>query len=381
MLEFIKRARFESLQRKLDKRKVNVILGVRRCGKTSLIEKFLESYEREYLYLNGDDIQVQELLSSQSISKFKNVFKGYDLLVVDEAQQIPSIGINLKIIIDNIKGLTVLVTGSSLFDLEQKLGEPLTGRKKTFKIFTIAQLELSKHESPLETKANLENRLIYGSYPEVITAENNQERELYLREVVNSYLLKDILVFDGIKNSHKIYKILQLLAFQLGKEVSYDELATQVSMSKNTVEKYLDILEKNFILYKVTSFSNNPRKELSKKKKFYFHDNGIRNMIINNFNPLSLRADQGDLWENYIFYERIKYLEYSENFPNIYFWRTYEQQGIDMVEEKNQALKAFEIKYQEKKNYKFPKFWLDNYPQAENRVISQENYLEFISPF
>jgi predicted AAA+ superfamily ATPase len=248
MYEFIIRSRLATLKKNLDPRKVNVILGIRRSGKTSLLEKFLEAYEHKYLFLNGDDIQAQDLLSRQSIIQFQNLLAGYKLLVIDEAQQVPNIGLNLKLIIDHIKDVTVLVTGSSLFDLDQKLGEPLTGRKKTFKLFTIAQLELNAYENPLESSANLDNRLVYGSYPEVITAINNHEKEIYLREIVNSYLLKDILVYDGIKNSNKIYKILQLLAYQVGKEVAFDELATHVSMSKNTVEKYLDLLEKNFIL-------------------------------------------------------------------------------------------------------------------------------------
>ena len=422
MYEFIIRSRLETLKKNLDPRKVNVILGIRRSGKTSLLEKFLEAYEHKYLFLNGDDIQAQGLLSGQSITQFQNLLAGYKLLVIDEAQQIPNIGLNLKLIIDHIKDVTVLVTGSSsLFegtahkrtssrlrrtndrsvlrvhedheddenaeiedceqslDLDQKLGEPLTGRKKTFKLFTIAQLELNAYENPLESSANLDNRLVYGSYPEVITAINNHEKEIYLREIVNSYLLKDILVYDGIKNSNKIYKILQLLAYQVGKEVAFDELATHVSMSKNTVEKYLDLLEKNFILYKLSSFSSNPRKELSKKKRFYFHDNGIRNALINNFNPLSIRNDVGELWENYIFYERMKFLEYNDIFVKRYFWRTYDQQEIDLVEEKNQCLSAFEVKYSSKAKYKFSKYWLEHYPEAVNQLIHKDNYMGFIA--
>ncbi len=379
MYEFIIRSRLATLKKNLDPRKVNVILGIRRSGKTSLLEKFLEAYEHKYLFLNGDDIQAQDLLSRQSIIQFQNLLAGYKLLVIDEAQQVPNIGLNLKLIIDHVKDVTVLVTGSSLFDLDQKLGEPLTGRKKTFKLFTIAQLELNAYENPLESSANLDNRLVYGSYPEVITAINNHEKEIYLREIVNSYLLKDILVYDGIKNSNKIYKILQLLAYQVGKEVAFDELATHVSMSKNTVEKYLDILEKNFILYKLSSFSSNPRKELSKKKRFYFHDNGIRNALINNFNPLSIRNDVGELWENYIFYERMKFLEYNDIFVNRYFWRTYDQQKIDLVEAKNQCLSAFEVKYSSKAKYKFSKYWLEHYPEAVNQVIHKDNYMGFIS--
>jgi predicted AAA+ superfamily ATPase len=379
MYEFIIRSRLATLKKNLDPRKVNVILGIRRAGKTSLLEKFLEAYEHKYLFLNGDDIQAQDLLSRQSITQFQNLLAGYKLLVIDEAQQVPNIGLNLKLIIDHIKDVTVLVTGSSLFDLDQKLGEPLTGRKKTFKLFTIAQLELNAYENPLESSANLDNRLVYGSYPEVVTAINNHEKEIYLREIVNSYLLKDILVYDGIKNSNKIYKILQLLAYQVGKEVAFDELATHVSMSKNTVEKYLDLLEKNFILYKLSSFSSNLRKELSKKKRFYFHDNGIRNALINNFNPLSIRNDVGELWENYIFYERMKFLEYNDVFVNRYFWRTYDQQEIDLVEEGNQCLSAFEVKYSSKAKYKFSKYWLEHYPEAVNQIIHKDNYMEFIS--
>lgn len=374
----VQRSRMLSLKERLDPRKVNIILGVRRSGKTTLLEEYIKNYNGKSLYLNGDDIQVQEELSSQSIEKYKSLLGGYDLFILDEAQQIENIGLNLKIIIDHIKTITVIVTGSSMFDLEQKIGEPLTGRKKTFKLFTLAQCELKNYENLIQTKSMLENRLIYGSYPEVVTATNNQEKEVYLREIVNSYLLKDILAYDGIKNSSKIYKLLKLLAFQIGKEVSFDELATQVSMSKNTVEKYLDLLEKNFILFQVNSFSRNLRKELSKKKRFYFHDNGIRNCLINNFNPMGIRNDIGELWENYIFYERMKFLEYQDIFPNLYFWRTYDQQEIDLIEEQDQSLSAFEIKYKTNRTYKFPKAWCDNYPEAKNMIINQENYLEFI---
>lgn len=374
---YIPQKHLENLKNLIQPNKVIVIYGPRRCGKTTLLKKFLESVKEKYLFVNGEDIFVQEELSSQSIIKLKNFVGDYKLLVIDEAQRIPNIGLNLKLIVDNIENIKVVATGSASFDLFQKLGEPLTGRKITLRLFPLAQLELAKIEKPHETRANLESRLIFGSYPEVILAKNNREKIIYLRELASSYLCKDILEMNGLKHSDKLIKILQLLAFQIGSEVSVSEIATQVGINKKTVEKYLELLEKVFVIFKIRGFSRNLRKEVSKSPKYYFYDLGVRNVLINNFNSINLRNDVGMLWENYIISERIKKQEYLGIQANDYFWRTYEKKEIDFVEERGGKLYGYEIKWKAKK-ISPPKDWKESYPNSKFLVISPENYLEFI---
>lgn len=374
---YIIQKQLESLRKLVAPNKVAVIYGPRRCGKTTLIEKYLETAKQKYLLVSGEDIAIQEYLSSQSIIKLKNFVGENKLLIIDEAQKIKNIGVNLKLIVDHIPGVSIIATGSSAFDLAQNIGEPLTGRKYTLKLFPLAQLEIAQIEAPHETAANLENRLIFGSYPDVILAKGNSDRERYLKEIASAYLYKDILELDGLKHSDKIVRILQLLAFQIGKEVSLSELGTQLSMSKNTVERYLDLLEKTFVIYKLSGFSRNLRKEISKSSRFYFYDNGIRNVLINNFNMLNLRDDIGQLWENYVITERIKKQEYGESRSNNYFWRTYDQKEIDWVEERAGKLFGYEIKWKSIKA-KPPSDWLKTYKEAVFEVVNKDNYLKFI---
>ena len=374
---YIPQKHLENLKNFVQPNKVIVIYGPRRCGKTTLLKKFLESINEKYLFVNGEDIFVQEQLNNQSIIKLKNFVGDYKLLAIDEAQRIPNIGLNLKLIVDNIENIKVIATGSASFDLYQKLGEPLTGRKITLKLFPLAQLELAKIEKPHETKANLEARLIFGSYPEIILAKDDREKITYLRELASSYLCKDILEMNGLKHSDKLIKILQLLAFQIGSEVSSSEIASQAGINKKTVEKYFDLLEKVFVIFKIRGFSRNLRKEVSKSPKYYFYDLGVRNVLINNFNPINLRNDVGMLWENYIISERIKKQEYTGLQANNYFWRTYDKKEIDFVEERSGKLYAYEIKWEPKK-ISPPKDWNETYPHSEFLVISQDNYLEFI---
>jgi len=374
---YIPQKHLENLKNLVQPNKVIVIYGPRRCGKTTLLKKFLESINEKYLFVNGEDIFVQEQLNNQSIIKLKNFVGDYKLLAIDEAQRIPNIGLNLKLIVDNIEDIRIVVTGSASFDLYQKLGEPLTGRKITLRLFPLAQLELAKIEKPYETKANLETRLIFGSYPEVILAKDNREKITYLRELASSYLCKDILEMNGLKHSDKLIRILQLLAFQIGSEVSHSEIAAQVGINKKTVEKYFDLLEKVFVIFKIRGFSRNLRKEVSKSPKYYFYDLGVRNVLINNFNPINLRNDVGMLWENYIISERIKKQEYTSIQANNYFWRTYDKKEIDFIEERGGKLYGYEIKF-EPKQILPPKDWRETYPHSEFLVISQDNYLEFI---
>lgn len=375
---YIPQKQLENLKKLAAPEKVVVIYGPRRCGKTTLINKFLEKTMEKYLLVSGDDITVQEYLSSQSVSKLKGFVGKNSLIVIDEAQRIKNIGLNLKLIVDHIKGLKVVVTGSSSFDLARDIGEPLTGRKYTLKLFPLAQMELNRTEQRNETEANLEGRLIYGSYPETVLTNDNSLRERYLKEIVGSYLYKDILELEGLRHPDKIVRMLQLIAFQIGKEVSLSELGGQLGISKNTVERYLELLEKVFVVFKLTGFSRNLRKEISKNARYYFYDIGIRNALINNFNTLQMRDDVGMLWENYIIIERIKKQEYLGLSANNYFWRTYDQREIDFIEERGGTLAGYEIKWK-KSAVKPPKAWVTGYKNATYEVINRDNYFEFIT--
>ncbi len=376
---YIHQQHLENLHRLIQPGKVVVIYGARRVGKTTLLNQFLKDRDQKALFVSGDDFFVREYLESQSIQVLKDFVGQHELLVIDEAQYIKQIGLNLKLIVDHIPQIKIIATGSSSFDLAKDIGEPLTGRKTTLKLFPLSQMEIGTTKKRLDTRANLESRLIYGSYPEIITNPDIRYRENYLREIVQSYLLKDILALEGIRHAEKIDRLLRLLAFQIGKEVSTNELGAQLSMSKNTVDKYLDLLAKTFVICKRQGFSRNLRKEISKSNRYYFIDNGIRNALINNFNPLTLRNDVGEIWENYLLSERQKRMEYSLAYSNSYFWRTYDQQEIDLVEERGGRLYAYEFKWQNRKKTKTPPAWNKSYPEAEFTVIDRMNYLNFIS--
>jgi len=376
---YIPQKQLQNLINLVQAQKVIIIYGARRVGKTTLLNKYIDSVnerQEKILFVSGDDIHVRDYLACQSISKLKDFVGNCTILIIDEAQYIDKIGLNLKLIIDHIPDIRIIATGSSSFGLAKDVGEPLTGRKYTLKLFPLAQTELAQIEKLHETEANLESRLIYGSYPEVIIVKDNSAREKYLLEMVSSYLFKDILELEGIRHSQKLVRLLQLLAFQIGKEVSFNELGRQLAMSKNTVERYIDLLEKVFIIYRRSGFSRNLRKEISKNYRIYFYDNGIRNALIGNFNPINRRSDVGELWENYVITERMKANEYTSQIVNSYFWRTYDRKEIDLVEEKQGKLYGYEIKWQPKK-IKIPSDW-KIYTNASFDVISQNNYLNFI---
>ena len=273
------------LLKSLKPQKVTLLLGARRVGKSVLIEALLANYKRPYLYLNGEDEDTHQLLAQRTVSNYTRVLKGNDLLVIDEAQGIPDIGKKLKLMVDSFKGLKVLVTGSSSFDILNMSGEPLTGRSNTVYLYPIWQGELK--ENALQIKQNMEDRLIYGSYPELWHLKTADDKKRYLSDLVNSYLLKDILILDGLRNASIVYSLLKMIAYQIGKEVSYNELGTALGISKNTVEKYLNLLTKVFVLHKVSAYSNNLRKEISKSQRWYFIDNGIRNAVIGDFEPMA----------------------------------------------------------------------------------------------
>ena len=375
---YVKQRHLETLRKLAIPEKVVVIYGARRTGKTTLLNQFLKEERDPYLLVSGEDITVQAYLASQSVEKLTAFVGASRLLVVDEAQKSPNIGINLKLIVDHIPGIRVVATGSSSFDLARSIGEPLAGRKYTLKLYPLAQIEIGQIENRHQTDANLESRLVYGSYPEIVLMNDNRWREQYLKEIVSSYLCKDILELDGIRNSAKINRLLQLIAFQIGKEVSYTELGSGLGMSKNTVDHYLDLLEKAFVVHKLTGFSRNLRTEVVKNCRFYFLDNGVRNALINNFNPLEQRNDAGQLWENYLVMERLKRQEYLQQTANNYFWRTYRKNEIDFVEENGGRLFGYELKWG-KARATPPKEWINAYPEAEFQIVNRDNYLKFIT--
>jgi len=376
-MSYIPQKHLANLRKLVAPGKVVVIYGPRQVGKTTLVKKYVGDVKDRLLFVDGDDIVVREYLQSQSIQKLRDFVGDHSLLVVDEAQHVDKIGLNLKLITDHLPEVKVIATGSSSFDLAKDVGEPLTGRKFVLTLFPLAQMEISSIEDRHETEANRESRLIYGSYPEVVTRQDNRARQEYLREIVGSYLFKDILALEGIRYANKLVRLLQLLAFQIGKEVSLNELGTQLAMSKNTVERYLDLLEKVFVIYRLSGFSRNLRKEVTKSHRFYFFDNGIRNALVENFNPLALRNDVGELWENYVMAERFKKREYLRQASNSYFWRTYDKQEIDLVEEREGRLFGYEMKWNITPK-KSPKAWQASYPEAGFQVVHRENYLEFI---
>lgn len=377
-MELIPRAAESQILKYLRPNKVVVILGPRRVGKTFLIKKILSETTEPYVLLNGEDISTRELFSRRSISALRQILAGKKFLVIDEAQKIPDIGNALKLMVDEIPGIKILITGSSAFDVENYTGEPLTGRKTTFKLFTISEGELNPLESPLVRKDKLHSRLVFGNYPELLQLDTNEERHLYLQDLVNSYLLKDILTFETIRNSDKIIDLLRLLSFQVGSEVKIPELANALQMSRNTVDKYLDLLTKVFIIYKVSGFNRNLRKEVTKSNRYFFLDNGIRNILIGNLNPVQLRNDIGTLWENYMISERIKFQNYSNMLVYNYFWRTYDQQEIDWVEDRGGKLYGYEFKWNPKKSPKAPGGWTNHYPEAGFEVIHPDNYMEWL---
>lgn len=366
----------EKIETLLHSNKVLLILGTRRVGKTFLINRIREKYHGKVLLLNAEDFEVQEVFKKRSIANYQRLIGDATLLILDEAQAIENVGAALKLMIDSQPHLTILATGSSSLDLVNSTGEPLTGRQVVFQLFPIAQMEIK--EDWLTTKSNLDERLIFGSYPEVFHLFTTEKKADYLTDLTRTYLLKDILAYSGIKYSNKLQDLLRMIAYQVGAEVSYHELSKKLGINKITIENYLDLLQKVFILYKLPSYSNHPRKEISKGAKWYFYDNGIRNAVIQDFRLPSLRNDMGMLWENYIIAERIKRNIYKGDAKQLYFWRTYTQQEIDLIEWHNGKLTAIEIKKGTNNRTKFPLSFRTDYPDAEYQIIHSENYLDFI---
>lgn len=376
-MDYLVREISENIISKLQPNKVVLIFGARRVGKTLLVKNILPKIEEPVLILNGEDINVHDKLQNISVENYKQIIGSYRFLYIDEAQKIPDIGQKLKLMIDEIEGLKIIVSGSSSLNINKNTGEPLTGRKYTFNLYVFSEAEYNQIENNISKIDKVKERLIFGNYPELIHIPDRADKMDYLNEMISSYLLKDILVYENIKNSQKIFNLLRLIAYQIGGEVSMQELGNKLGISKNTVEKYLDLLSKVFILHKVEGFSKNLRKEITKNSRWYFLDNGIRNAVIANFNPIAYRNDIGQLWENYMISERIKYQNNNRISSNNYFWRTYNRQEIDWVEEREGKLFGYEFKWKDKK-VKIPSQWRNAYPEATFEIINSNNFLDWL---
>lgn len=370
---------YEPLDAHLQPNKVLIIHGPRRVGKTTLLLRFLERTDLRFKLVSGEDIRVQHILSSQNFQQILAFVEGYQLLAIDEAQAIPNIGMGLKILVDHAPGLRIIATGSSSFELAGQVGEPLTGRKRTLTLYPIAQSELLARHNRFELRERLADWLVFGSYPEVLLAPARAEKAALLTEIAGSYLLKDLLAHERVKSSRTLVDLLRLLAFQVGAEVSLSELATALGIDAKTVQRYIDLLEKAFVLHRLGGFSRNLRQEVVRKAKYYFYDTGIRNALIAQLNPIDQRNDLGALWENFVVVERMKHRGYAPIYANAYFWRTYSQQEIDLVEERDGRLWAYELKWSPRRPARMPSQWREAYPDAAFEVITPDNYLDFVT--
>jgi predicted AAA+ superfamily ATPase len=371
----IKRTLLTDIQRRLFQGKAIILFGPRQCGKSTLIEDMLK--DKEHLYLNGDDADIREQLTNTSATRLKTIVGGYKIVFIDEAQRIPNIGLTLKLFTDQLKDIQVIATGSSAFELSSKVNEPLTGRKFEFMLYPFCFAEMVAYHGYIQERRFLEHRLIYGYYPEIVT--KGADEKVLLKSLAGSYLYKDLLMLEQIKKPLILEKLLKALALQVGSEISYQEIAQTIGSDGKTIDKYIDLLEKTFVVFRLPALNRNVRNEIKKGKKVYFYDCGIRNAIINNFNPVTSRTDVGALWENYIISERMKFLNYNNIDAKQYFWRTTQQQEIDLIEEHEAGqLKAFEFKWGKNDKVRFPQTFTDNYLGAQTLVVSPDNLEEFI---
>jgi predicted AAA+ superfamily ATPase len=373
----IKRTFQASIQKRLFRGKAVLLFGPRQAGKSTLVEALLEGQDEEWLYLNGDDADVREILTNTTAARLRAIIGNKKIVFIDEAQRVPNIGLTLKLITDQIKDVQVIATGSSAFELSSQVNEPLTGRKYEFMLYPLSFSEMVQHHGLLEEKRLIEHRMIYGYYPEIVTKQGEEEELLKL--LAGSYLYKDLLMLEQIKKPLLLEKLLKALALQVGSEISYSEIAQTIGSDQKTVDKYIDLLEKTFVLFRLPALNRNVRNEIKKGKKVYFYDCGIRNAIINNFKPINARTDVGALWENFLISERVKYLRYHGINASQYFWRTTQQQEIDLVEDYNDQLRAYEFKWSKKEKVRFPQTFTDNYPNATTQIISPDNVEMFIN--
>ena len=376
----LKRALLPQLQDYLIPGKVLVLYGPRQVGKTTLAHALMDTISLRSRFVNADELLYREALASQDRQKLGEVLGDAELLIIDEAQRVPEIGLNLKILVDSFPQARIIATGSASFDLANKISEPLTGRKITFTLYPISYQEIALEFGPLEARNQLERWLVWGGYPDMVTADNPDLRARLLGELVGSYLYRDILELEGIRRSDKIVDLLRLIAFQIGQEVSIAELATSLALNRQTVERYLDLLEKVFVIFRIDGFSRNLRKEITKNSRYYFYDNGVRNSLIQNFNPLNLRNDTGQLWENFLMVERRKANQFAKRQVNAYFWRTYDRKEIDCIEEFGGQLSGYEFKWGSGSLRQTTKTeFLNAYPGSALSTVNQKNFSEFLS--
>lgn len=365
----------ERIFKRINSGKAIILIGPRQVGKTTLIREVLKDHD--YLFFDGDDPKTRTLLNQPNTEEIRRIVGKHKYIFIDEAQRIEGIGLTMKIIIDQFKGVQLFSSGSSSFDLANKLNEPLTGRKWEYRLYPISWEEFENNHGYLHGEQQLENRLLFGLYPDVL---NNPGDEVnILRNLLNSYLYRDILAQSDLRKPEILDKLVQALALQIGNEVNYSELGQILSVDKNTVSRYIEILEKGFVIFKLGSFSRNVRNEIKTNRKIYFYDNGIRNMIIGNFDPLDIRQDKGALWENFLISERVKQNEYKQSLARKYFWRTKQQQEVDYVEDIGGKIFGYEFKWSEKKSNKLPKTFTDAY-NSENKIITRNNFREFVMP-
>lgn len=368
----------EQITQRIGKGKAILLVGPRQVGKSTLLKSIQNEQNQDTLLLNCDEPDIRQALENVTTDQLKSLIGKNKLVMIDEAQKVEHIGLTLKLIVDGLSDVQVIATGSSAFELRNKTNEPLTGRKFEFNLFPFSIAEMVNHHGKLTENRMLERRLIYGLYPEIVNELGNEPENLL--ELINSYLYKDILAFQNIRKPDLLDKLLTGLALQMGQEVSYNELGQLIGVDKATIEKYIELLEKCFVVFRLSSFNRNLRNELKKSRKIYFYDNGVRNAILNNFAPLALRQDVGALWENFMVSERIKQNSYNRDYRKTYFWRTQTQQEIDLLEEKDGILYAFEFKWNESKKSKLPQTFAEAYPEHRFEVITPANYLDFLAP-
>lgn len=375
-MNMIERKLSKVIKKQLFRGKAIILVGSRQVGKTTLLGELVRQSDKRILSLNCDEPEVQTMLTDTNVAKLRTIIGNNELVVIDEAQKVNNIGLTLKLIVDNIKDVQVVATGSSAFELRNQLNEPLTGRKFEYQMFPISSGEIIDTYGLLEEKRTLENRLVYGSYPDIIM--HPEEARRYLTELTQSYLYKDVLSLDSLRKPQLLDKLLQALSFQVGSEVSTNELARTLQTDSKTIDKYLDLLEKCYVIFRLGGLSRNLRTELKRAKKIYFYDNGVRNAVIQQFAPVALRNDMGALWENFFIAERMKRNHYSGHYCNSFFWRTTLQQEIDLIEESDGAMTAFEMKWNPSKKVLFSKSFIEAYNVKETVVISPDNYLEYL---
>lgn len=367
----------ETIEKHLFTGKAIILMGSRQTGKTSLLEQLFPKND-DTIWLNGDDIATQTLMENMSAARLQQILGGKRLLIIDEAQRIKDIGLRMKLVTDQIKDVQLVATGSSSFELANRLNEPLTGRKWEYRMFPLSFAEMAKHHGLLNELTLIPHRMVYGYYPEVVTSAGNEIE--VLRQLTDSYLYRDLFALDNVKKSDKLVLLLKALAYQVGSQISYSELAGTVGIDAKTVETYINVLEKAYIIFRLPSYSRNMRSELKHSKKIYFYDNGVRNALISGFSQVENRMDTGALWENFVVAERMKYNEYYSHWCNTYFWRTQEQKEIDYLEEYYGQLHAYEFKYNPKKQVAAPKSFIAAYPDAEYNVITPDNIEQFVMP-